>query len=472
MKRNMRKTQKVYLVGAGAGGPGLITVKGREILRQADVVIYDYLVDRKLLEEAREGAELICCDTLGKKREANGFRDAQTKINDLIVQKAREGKRVVRLKGGDPFIFSRGSSEVEVLIQNGIEFEIVPGVTAAQVASCVAGVPLTDRRFSSSVVFVTGHEDPTKRKSAIDWRSIARCGTIVLYMSVENIHKISQALITAGKPQDTPVIAVSHAGGICQKIAKATLKTLPEVVEKEGITPPAVFIIGKVAALEKRVNWFRENRRILFTGLSDERAFIQGTYLHLPLIKIEPMPDYAAFDQHLKDVRQFDWIVFTSRYGVEYFFQRLKRLGYDARALSSIRIAAIGNSTQRHLEKHGVLADLVPEEESSEGLLKELKKIDLRDKKVFLPRSDISDKGLTEEIKKLQARVISCDAYRNVMPADLPDIDVTSFDEVMFTSPSGVRNFLKRYGHLPKKVKARFIGKVTQNEALRCHLAG
>jgi uroporphyrinogen III methyltransferase/synthase len=322
------------------------------------------------------------------------------------------------------------------------------------------------------VVFVTGHEDPTKGKSAIDWKSIARCGTIVLYMAVENIAQIADRLLKAGKPGDTPVVAVSHAGGILQKTAKATLETLPEVVEKEDITPPVVFIIGEVAALEKRFNWFRKNRRTLFTGLSDERAFIKGTYLHLPLIRIEPMPDYSAFDQYIENIREFDWIVFTSRYGVEYFFRRLKHLGHDARTLSNIHIAAIGNSTRRHLEKHGVLADLVPEDESSEGLLKELKKIDLKDKKVFLPRSDISDKGLTEGIKKLQARVISCDAYRNVMPTDLPDIDIESFDEVMFTSPSGVRNFLKRYGRLPKKVKARFIGKVTQNEALQCHITG
>lgn len=462
---------KVYFVGAGPGDAGLITVRGLRILRQADVVIYDYLLDRRLLDEAKGGAELICCDTLGKKRYSDGFSTAQDKINNLIVKKAKEGKRVLRLKNGDSAIFSRISQELDALIKNGIDFEIVPGVTAASAASCFTGVPLTDRRFSSSVVFVTGHEDISKEKTAIDYKSICGCGTIVFYMAAENFTKIASKLIKEGKPKDTPVLAVSNAGKINQRIAKAKLSDIGRVLKKEGITAPAIFIIGKAVTLENNFNWLRKTKRILFTGLSKERFFLKGTFFHLPLIKIEPIADYCDLDNYLKGIRDFDWVIFTSRYAVEYFFQRLNLLGYDSRVLRDIYIAAIGNSTNNRLRDYGINADLIPETESSNGLLNELKKINLKNKKVFLPRSDIADKGLTEGIKGLGARVSASVAYKNVMPKGLPELDLNFFHEIMFTSPSGVRNFVKRYGKVPKKVKVRCIGDVTLNEARKCHLS-
>ena len=449
---------KVYLVGAGPGNPGLITVKGLEILRQAEVVIYDYLVDKRILEYAKEGAELISCDKLGKK------------VTKLMVKKAKEGKKVARLKNGDPSIFGRLSQELEMLVKNRIEFEVVPGVTAASAAASFSGIPLTDRRFSSSVVFVTGHEDINKKESNIDWENIAHCGTIVLYMAVENISQIAEALIAGGKSKDTPVMVVANAGTINQKILKARLKNIAIMLKKERIYPPAIFIIGQVVALEKEFNWLKRNKRILFTGLSRERFFTKGTYFHLPLIKIEPMGDYREFDGYLKDITEFDWIVFTSRYGVEHFFKRLKDVGYDSRILSNIKIAVIGNSTRSRLEDFGILADLVSKKESSRGLLEEFKKINLKGKKMFLPRSDISDKGIALGLKKLKARVISSFAYRNVKPGVLPDLDLNLFDEIMFTSPSGVRNFIKRYGHPPRKIKKSYLGEVARREAKRCHL--
>lgn len=486
---------KVYLVGAGPGSPDLITVRGLEILRQADVIVYDYLVDKRLLEQAKDKAELICSDRSGKRRysdvrlrssssaglsaeteqesssaKADGFLIPQKKINELMVKKAKQDKKVVRLKNGDPFIFGRASGELEALIKNKIEFEIVPGVTAANAASSFSGVPLTDRRFSSSVVFVTGHEAANKKKNSIDWKGIANCGTIVLYMAAGNISKIVDALIEAGKSRDIPVVAISRAGDINQRIIKARLKNIAKVVKKEPLTPPAIFIIGEVAGLEKRFNWLNKNKRFLFTGLSKERFFIEGTYFHLPLIRIEPLDDYGEFDNYLKNINNYDWIIFTSRYGVEYFFKRLKVLGYDSRILNGIKIAAIGNSTKKQLLDYAILADLVPREESSQGLIGEFKKIDIKDKRIFLPRSDISDKGLSRAFEKLGADVTTSFAYRNAMPADLPDLDLNSFDEIMFTSPSGVRNFVKRYKALPRKVKVNCIGEVTLREAKRCHL--
>lgn len=464
------KNSKVYLVGAGSGRPDLITLRGLNILKEADVIIYDYLVAKRLLAEAREGAELICCDQLAECRFSNGFLIPQDRIISLIIKKAKEGKRVIRLKNGDPSIFSRSSQELNALVEKKIEFEVVPGVTAANVASAFTGVPLTDRRLSSSVVLVTGHEDSKKDKSLIDWEKIASFTTIVLYMAVENISKIVAKLVVVGKSKDTSVVVVSRAGDINQTVVKGRLKNIAEKVKKENITAPAIFIIGRVAELEGKFNWLRKNKRILFTGLSEERFFTKGTYFHLPLIKIEPMEDYEEFDNYLKNIKGFDWIVFTSRYGAEYFFKRLNNLGFDSRNLSEIKIAAIGSSTRNRLLDFGILADLVPKKESSEGLLGEFQKLGLKGKKIFLPRSDISDKGLREKLEKFGAKVTASFVYRNVMPKDLPDLDLNNFSEIIFTSPSTVRNFKKRYSvkggkELSKKVKIRCMGDVTLKEA-------
>jgi uroporphyrinogen III methyltransferase/synthase len=483
-------TDKVYLIGAGPGNPGLITARGLEILRQADVVIYDYLVDKRLLENAKQGAELICCDKprpfyceetlhtkkgrgkLDKRRYSDGFLIHQDRITNLLIKKVKDGKKVIRLKNGDPSIFSRCSQELEALVKERVEFEVVPGVTAASAASCLSGIPLTDRRFASSCVLVTGHEDPTKKRSLIDWGSLAKSGTVVLYMIVENLASIVKQMLKAGKDENTPVAIIQDASLPTQKVLRGTLKDIATEAKRQKIRPPAIIIIGKVAKLEKGFNWLKRNKRILFTGLSKERLFTKGTYFHLPLIKIEPMEVYDEFDNYLKNIKEFDWIVFSSRYGVEYFFRRLKNIGYDSRMLANLRIAAIGNSTKNRLQDYGILTDLVPKKESSEGLIDEFKKIGVEDKKIFLPRSDISDKGLSMRLTKLGAKVTASFAYRNIMPNNLPDLDLNFFDEIVFTSPSTVRNFKTRYKQVPKGVKIRCIGNVTLKETKRCRLLG
>ena len=459
---------KVYLVGAGPGKPDLITVRGLNILKEAEVVIYDYLVDKRLLEETKEGVELICSDQLGKKRYSDGFLKTQDRISDLMVKKAKEGKKVIRLKNGDPSIFSRCSQELDALVKKRIEFEIVPGITAASTASSLSGIPLTDRKFASSCVFVTGHEAPIKKKSLIDWDSLAKSDTVVLYMAVENLDKIIKKILRAGKDKSTAVAIVQDASLLTQKVLTGTLRDIMTKAKSQKIKPPAIIIIGKVVELEKKFNWLKKNKRILFTGLSKERFFERGSYFHLPLIKIEPMKDYEEFDNYLRNIKEFDWIVFASRYGVEYFLKRLKNIGLDLRILANIRIAAIGNSTKSRLLDSAIVADLVPKEESSEGLIEEFKKIDVKDKKIFLPRSDISDKGLSNALGELGAMVTTSFAYRNVIPKGLPDLDLNFFDEIVFTSPSTVRNFKKRYKKIPKNVKIRCIGNVTLKEAKRC----
>lgn len=461
---------KVYLIGAGPGDPALITLKGLEILRQADVVIYDYLVDKLILEEAKEGAELICCDTLGKNRYSDGFLIHNERISNLVIKKVKEGRKVIRLKNGDPSIFSRVSQELDALVKEKIEFEIVPGVTAASAAAASSGIPLTDRRFTSACVFVTGHEDPAKKVSLLDWEALAKSGSIVLYMAVENLERISAELIKAGKNSDTPVAIIQNASSLTQKVLAGNLKNIATKAKEQKIRPPAIIIIGDVVKLEKEFNWFKKSKRILFTGISTKRYFEKGIFFHLPLIKIEPLKDYREFDGSLKNIEGYDWLIFLSRYGVQYFFQRLNKIGCDVRKLKGIKIAAIGDSTRRRLSDFGVLADLVPEDESSRGLLEEFKRIDIKNKRIFLPRSDISDKGVEKELRKLGAKVASSFAYRNVFPENLPDLDLSFFDEIVFTSPSGVRNFAKRYGKLPKKIKVSCIGQVTLNEAKRCQL--
>lgn len=446
---------KVYLVGAGPAGKDLITVKGLEILRQAEVVIYDYLVDKELLDEARPDAELISCDR---------------NIDALMVKKAKAGKMVVRLKNGDPFIFGRASEEMAALSKNKIEYEVVPGVTAASAAAVFSGIPLTDRRLASSVVFVTGYEAEGKKLSAVNWRAIAAAGTIVLYMAVENLAQIVDQLIRAGKSADIPAAAIYQAGRINQWLVVSRLKELPAAIKKRRIKAPAIFIIGEVVRLSRSLNWFKRNKRILFTGLSDKRYLFKGTYFHLPMIEIKPLESYADFDRQLKAINTFDWIVFTSRFGVQYFFARLGKIGLDARALYKLKIAAIGNSTANKLKEWGIIADLTPEVETSRGLLVAFRKIPLNGEKIFLPHSDLSDKGLAAGLRRLGAEVTSLVAYRNVMPKVLPELDLKRFDKFIFTSPSGVRNFVKRYGLPPAKSAKEWIGEVTRRQAQKSHL--
>jgi uroporphyrinogen III methyltransferase/synthase len=470
--RGFEMTGKVYLVGAGPGKQDLITVRGANILRQADTVIYDYLVDNQILENVSKDTELICCEKLGKKRYLDGNSESQDRINKLLIKKARQGRRVVRLKNGDASIFSRISQELEALSKENIEFEIVPGITAASAVACLSGIPLTDRRFSASCVFVTGHENPLKQKNFIDWSALGKNDTIVLYMAVENLGDIIRELLKAGKHENTPVAIAQDASMLTQKVLTGTLKDITGKAKRERMRPPAIIIIGEVVSFEKQFNWLRKNKRILFTGLSGERFFLKGTYFHLPLIRIEPLENYRELDSCIRNIKIFDWVVFSSRFGVEYFFKRFKELRLDARVLNNIKIAAIGNCTSERLLDFTISADLVPKKESSKGLIDEFRSLNIKGKKIFLPRSDISDKGLEKGFEKLGAIVTSSFAYRNVMTDNLPDLDLNFFNEIMFTSPSGIRSFVTRYGKAPERVKITCIGDTTKKEAFKCGLLG
>lgn len=464
------KPYKVYFIGAGIGSPDLITVRGLRILKAADVVIYDYLTEPELLAEVHPGAERISCGDLGK-HHAGGtgsMRTAQQNINTLMIDRALHGKKVVRLKNGDHALFSRISSELAALREHTISFEIVPGVSAASAVSAYTGIPLTDRSCASDVVMITGHEASDAPR--INWHSIAGCATVVVYMGVAQIASIAQKLIAAGKPPSTPVCAVADAASIRQTSVTATLDTIADQVTKKSLTPPALFIIGEVVNFKDSFDWLHCSRKILYTGLSDERYFLDGLFFHVPMIEIVPLDDYTEFDAYMRKISTYDWLIFTSRYGVQYFFERLQAAGLDTRALAGARIAAIGASTATSLRRHGIRADVVPHRESSAGLIESMQQFDLTGKKVFIPRSDLSDKGITEALGKQGAEVDAAVAYRNIMPNNLPDIDFDFFDGIFFTSPSTVRHFLRRYKQVPPHLEITCIGDVTRNEALKWNI--
>jgi uroporphyrinogen III methyltransferase/synthase len=481
------KKYNLYIVGAGPGEPDLITLKGFKILKQADVIIYDYLVDKRVLEYANKTAELICADDLYKDKHSDGFSKRQEKINELLVKKVKEGKKVVRLKNGDPSIFGRLNEELEFLNKHKVDYIIVPGVTAATAAGCYCGIPLTVRGVSSSVVITTGHEDKNKKDKFVDWQKIAQIDTIVLYMAVENLESIVENLIKYGKDKNTKIAVISNVSKINQKIVIGELKNIVEKVKKENITAPAVVIIGDVVEKEKKFNWFKKIKKVLYTGISEERFFENTLYFHIPMIAIKPLEDYTELDNWIKKLcftkhqllstnhQPIDWLVFTSRFGVYYFFDRLLKLGCDSRKLNGIKIAAIGSSTANKLKEYGIIADLVPKNECSDGLVEEFKKLFTKTQKsqsrtsILLIRSDIADKNLAKRLTELGYEVYSCVAYRNVVPDNLLDLDLSSLslnggiDEIYFSSPSTVRNFVSRYGK--PYCKVRTIGKVTENEA-------
>lgn len=465
------RRKKIYLIGAGPGKSDLITLRGKRILEEAEVVLYDYLVDKSLLSFAPDHAEMICCGRLAHKgRYSYGHPVEQQVIEKLMLDKVEEGKKVVRLKNGDPAFFSRFSEELRFLAKERLEFEVVPGVTAAGAASSIYGIPLTDRNLSSNCLLAPGHEKSGSKPSKKKWHFVSKAGTLVIYMGVGGLDRTVKRLLAAGRAPDTPVIIIQDISLISQRQVRAPLSEIPAVAKESGLAPPAIIIIGEVAGRGEELNWTGSNRRILFTGLSKERYFLRGNYEYVPMIEIIPTDDYTELDGCIDKVQQFHWLVFTSRYGVKYFFERIKEKGRDSRILADLKIAVIGRSTGRQLEKYNLRSDLMPRTESSKGLAETFKGMHLTGKSMLMPRSDISDKGLEAIFKEMGAQVMAPVAYKNVMPKELPDLDPGRFDEIMLTSPSTVRNFKKRYGKVPVNTKIKSIGEVTAKEVKKCHL--
>jgi len=469
----------VYLVGAGPGDPGLITVKGRECLERAEVVIYDYLANEGLLETVPSQAERIY---VGKKAGAHAM--SQEEINRLIVEKGRDAV-VVRLKGGDPFIFGRGGEEALALRGADIPFEVVPGVTSAIAVPAYAGIPLTHRDLTSSVAFVTGHEMPGKETSAIHWDRLATAvGTLVFLMGVRNLEHITSQLMACGRAPETPVAVIRWGTTPEQETVTGTLATIDAVAA--GISPPAIIVVGEVAALRPELNWFEGRplfgKTILVTRAreqaSDFRALLEergARCLEFPTIEVVPPPSWEPLDRALKNIGRYQWVIFTSVNGVRFLFQRLQALGEDVRALRGIRLGAIGPKTAAALEERGLRLDLVPSEYRAEAVIEALGEAEIRGRRFLLPRAAKAREVLPERLVEMGGEVEVVTAYETVRPSEKAEevrrlLREGAIHCVTFTSSSTVENFIAMVGddRLPSllaKAVVACIGPITAETA-------
>ncbi len=442
----------VHLVGAGPGDPGLLTVRGRDCLRRAEVVIYDYLANPLLLAEAPADAERVY---VGKMR--GHHHRPQEEINTLLVEKALVGKRVVRLKGGDPFIFGRGGEEAQVLRRHDIPFEIVPGVTAGHAAAAYAGIPLTHRDYTTSLSMVTGHLDATRDLDHIDWAHLAKGGgTLVFYMGVANLARISTELVRNGRPAETPVALVRWATLPSQQTLVGTLADIAEKVAQNGFKPPAVIIVGEVVNLRNELCWF-DNRplfgkRILITRNLDQAEEFAGRLRELgaepllcPTITIAPPESYAELDAALAELKRIDYLILTSVNAVDAFFSRLAVSGMDARALADICLVTVGPKTGAALQAYGLRPDLMPDDYQAEGVV-ELLRGQVAGKRILYPKAALARDLIIAELSKAGAEVIAPVAYGSAPPAGaattLHELVNQNVDLLTFTASSTVRNFI------------------------------
>lgn len=449
------KLGKVYLVGAGPGDPGLITVRGKQLIERAEVVVYDYLANPKLLKHAPKSAEL---KYVGKKGNAH-HAHTQEEINQILVDHSQAGRMVVRLKGGDPFIFGRGGEEIQEIQAAGIPFEVVPGVTSATAAATYAGIPITHRDFTASVAFLTGHEDPTKKKSNVDWTKLATgAGTIVVYMGIKNLPIIVDNLISNGRDAKTPVAVVRWASTPQQESVVGTLETITEIVAEAKIKAPALIIIGGVVSLRETIDWFEKRplfgKKIIVTRTREKASELVyeleehgANCIECATINIAPVKKPKELDSALERIGEFHWILFTSINGVKYFFERLHAVGMDARDLKGPSIAVVGKSTADYLHTFGVNADLIPSVFTGEGLAESLLDQGIEGRSILIPRAKQAREIVPETLRGAGAQVTIAPVYVNnpvVEKRDeiLEELKSGTVDLLTFTSSSTVTNFL------------------------------
>ncbi len=475
---NNKTRGRCYLVGAGPGDLGLVTLRARQLIEQAEVIVYDYLSNPEMLQWASDGAEIIYA---GKKAGAHTLK--QDEINALLVEKAGAGKMVVRLKGGDPFLFGRGGEEAEALAAGEIPFEVVPGVTSAIAAPAYAGIPVTHRNLTSHVIFFTGHEDPEKTESSIDFAALAKLGgTQVMLMGVERIGAIAQEMMAHGVRPDLPVALVRWGTTSRQATLRGTLENIAERVLEEDFAPPAVAVFGEVASSGKELRWFGERplsgRRIVVTrtrkqagALSDQLRQLGAEVIELPTIRIEPPSDLRAFAELVQEAHAYDWIVFTSPNGVSAFFEMFYKLYDDAREIGGARIAAIGPATAQRVRDFHLKVDLQPEEFVAEAVVEGFKKTgDLENLRILIARAEEARDLLPKELSALGAIVDVAFAYRTV--AETSDrteararLAAEGADMITFTSSSTVEKFLALGLPWPRGMQVASIGPITSRTA-------
>jgi uroporphyrinogen III methyltransferase/synthase len=462
---------KLYLVGAGPGDPGLLTLKGRRCLEQADVVVYDYLANPRLLDHAPPGAER---HLVGK--HGGGTRVEQDTITGLLIDAARAGKTVVRLKGGDPCIFGRAGEEAAAAHAAGVDFEIVPGVSAAIAVPAYAGIPLTHREFASNVIFTTGYEYPSKLAPAVHWDELARSGsTLVILMTQRQLGANMAKLIAAGLDPATPVAVIQWGTRAAQRTVVATAATIGERAAAAAIGPPAIAVVGTVVTLRDTLNWYERKplfgRRIVVTrprrqaaAFADRLEAWGAEIIPFPTIETVPPESFARFDDAIRRAPSFDWVVFTSVNGVHAFFDRLRTLGTDVRDWHRARFAAIGPETARALEATCVRVAVVPAEFRAEAVVSALARAGVSGCRVLLPRAAGARSVLPDELRALGATVEDVPTYRTVAPTTRAAGLETSLlrdgaDLVTFTSSSTVHNFADAFaGRLHEAVGRAAVG--------------
>lgn len=438
---------KAYLVGAGPGNPDLMTIRGQKILETADIIYYDDLIDKSVIA-GLENKEAIY---VGKRK--NVHAKEQAEINTLMVNSVFEGKKVVRLKGGDPMIFAHGGEEVEYLQSNLIEVEVVPGISTANAVASLCKIPLTHREIASSLAFVSGH--------ALYGLQIPKTDSLVLYMAGTQIRSIAKKMIGQGWENDTPVALVYNVSMPDQKEFFYTLKDLSE--EDIQFPMPIIIIIGKVVDLRvKSIKQIDTQKKILVTGLSSTPYNHLGKVIHTPLIAIEAIDDNKELQAQISRLAEFDNLLFTSKNTVYYFFEELRRSGKDSRSLQHLRIFSIGKTTSIELAKNGILADYQAASEDSEGVVDMFRNNHIEGC-ILIPRSDLALEIIPKGLREVGLRVKTVIAYKNTMPKDPKRVDFSSIDAIVFTSPSCVNNFLKIYGNIPVNKQIIVRGSTTYN---------
>ena len=484
--RNGRKTKTerdcpgfVSLVGAGPGNPKLITVRGREALEACDAVVYDHLVDSSVLRYAKRAE----CIYVGKEG-GNPHSASQESIESLLIRRARRGQHVVRLKGGDPFVFGRGGEEALALAEKGIRFEVVPGVTSGVAACAYAGIPVTHRGLASEVTFITAHQGVFRKHPKIHWKAVASMsGTLVLYMGMKMLPGTVRLLLQYGKSPQTLATAIRWGTTPAQRVVTGTLETIVDRVTQARLTSPILVVIGSVNQLRSKLKWFETKplfgKTILVTRpekqahtLSSALTERGAQVVELPTIQIAPVRDFAKLDKALRSIRRYDWLVFTSENGVEMFFKRLNALQKDSRILSGVKIAVIGPATRLRLMSYGVRSDLMPSSFTTEGLLRAFRKFSVKGKKILLLRTDIAPEVLRTSLEDRGASVTEIPVYRTCRPPHLREqikalVKNQPIDYVTFTSASTAENFYQSMtnGHL-LNTKVISIGPTT-SEAIK-----
>jgi len=471
---------KVYLVGAGPGDPGLLTLKGKKVIECADCIVYDFLANPELLRFARPDSERILVGKHGGEAPIS-----QEAVNQLLVSKAQEGKTVCRLKGGDPFLFGRGGEEAQELARAGIPFEVIPGVSAAYAVPAYAGIPVTHRDFASAFTCVTAHEDPSKDESGVDWSDIAASrGTLVFFMGVRKLPQITGRLIAYGRDPQTPVAVVRWGSWPKQQVFTGTLSDI--TAKTTGIMPPAIIVVGEVVQLREQLNWIERlplvGKRIAITRASEQAGVLReqltalgAEVIEVATIEIRDPASWEPLDSAIQRLEEFDYLLVTSANGVRSFLRRLEAAGRDVRDLKSLTIGAIGPTTAVEFKKSGVKVDIVPREYAAEGLLEALRDRDLAGKAFLIPRAKVARDIVPRVLTERGARVEVVEAYETVVPqfspGELQRLLSPPPDVITFTSSSTAGNFAKLVGedsvsNLIRGVAIASIGPIT-SETIR-----